>query len=219
MKTKMMRMLMALLLALPLTSTLSLTPSAAQESASRLGASCFCKVTFQSFGDTQPSSIQGSNLLLDLGVVATYSINNENNRQQCRNKCSSVAATNSNFNNPQYWLPKIQCNVKIAAYSAVGTSTYSRAQTPTHANLLDGLKCCTSPARIVCAPGASADTNGPGNKDCKRVWCTGPMSPQPPNNTLLGTWGFTWGNQVINWENPTSFTPAATHVFGHPDCS
>lgn len=133
--------------------------------------------------------------------------------------CSQVAASSNIFNSPQYWLPKIQCNVKIAAYSAVGNSAYTRAQTPTHQYLIDGLKCCSSPERITCAPGAAVDKNGPGNKDCKRVWCTGPISPQPPNNTSVGAWGFTWGNQVINWESPTSFTPAATHVMGHPACS
>ena len=184
--------------------------------------SCFCKVTTQSYGDTTPGpqNILGANLLLDLGVVATY--NNpvtENKRDSCRNTCSQVAANNANFNNPQYWLNKVSCNAKVAAYSAVGANDkYGRAQTPNHPNLINGLRCCTKPASITCASGAAPDTNGPGTKDCKRVWCTGPAATQPPNNTLIGTWGFTWGNQVIQWENPTSFTPAATYVFGSPQC-
>lgn len=183
--------------------------------------SCFCKVTTQAYGDSQPQNILGANLLLDLGVVATYGgIATENKRDSCRTTCSSVAASNPNFNNPQFWLGKISCGAKIAAYSAVGPKDkYGRAQSPTQSNLINGLQCCTSPAKITCAAGAAPDVNGPGNKDCKRVWCTGPAATQPPNNTLLGTWGFSWGNQIINWENPTSFTPAATYVLGNPLCS
>lgn len=213
---KMSRLLLAILLALPLASNIDSTAAQADPWGA---ASCYCKVAYTSYGDQNPVSILGSNLLHDFGVIFTFSENGAINREACRVFCADKAVNASIFNDPQYWLPKVQCNRMFAAYSALGTSTYKHAQAPTHPNLVQGLKCCTRQASITCHPGASADTNGPGNKDCKRVWCTGTISAQPPNNTAVGAWGFTWGNQIINWETPASFTPAATLVFGDPQCS
>ncbi|HWS90696.1 MAG TPA: hypothetical protein VN282_27250 [Pyrinomonadaceae bacterium] len=164
-------------------------------------AHCYCRVA--AFQGDEVAKV--SSPIIDYGVIKTYTgpfPQNDNNRKDCCAECSKKAAQDSRFTNPDNLCNMINRGFsdRVVAYCAVGTKNYSICQT-TFA------KCCATGGDITCPQGWLADSNGPGNNKCKTLACKLSTPPFPPNNTLIGTWGFTWGDGIWKWGPATSITP------------
>ena len=166
-------------------------------------ATCFCKVSMVNLTNVQSAS--GVCLDLTNTVNTTYSgafQENEDNRNDCNTRCTDATA---NITAAQkQTIADCACSSGLAngsplrSYSAVGTKKYKSAQyvgqlvnTPAVIKTV-----CTCPAGWASnmsnvVGGVTAD-----GKCKKEVGACISITPLPPNGTLIGNWGFTWGNTI-----------------------
>jgi hypothetical protein len=133
------------------------------------------------------------NRIIDFGEVASYATQIGHNKD-CEDKVSAAAALDSNFNNKTWLCQQIQHQgqYRVTAYAKVGTLNWSVAQS-IFVTCSGGVTTCTCPV------GWSGDnpsiTGGvTTNGRCAKAACQHGIQPSPPNDTKIGTWGFTWGN-------------------------
>ena len=164
-------------------------------------AHCHCKIALPQ-GDMINTV---SSIVFDLGDIAVYNdpINPQKdaNQANCESKCSTAVhdLVQSHKDELCQRIGKVGSD-KVKGYASVGTRKYRICQT-------EGYRCCAIPGTLTCPGGWDPDWNGPGNNKCKRTACTLHSPPFPPNNTLIGTWGFTWGNAIIQWGPANAVVP------------
>lgn len=84
---------------------------------------------------------------------------------------------------------------KIQAFSVVGVNHNTGQDCQSNRDI--GTLVCE---QVCTCPGGdwTFDANGPGTKDCKRLACL-VSGTEPPNNTPISDWGFTWGSGIWEW--------------------
>ena len=167
-------------------------------------ATCFCKVSYNNLTNQQA----GTGICLDLtGVVnKTYSgvtPMSEANRNDCNVRCTNVTAALTTAQKQSIadcvCAAGIATGTPIRSYSAVGTKDYKSSHQ---------IGILTNTAEVAntickCPIGWLSDTNVDGgvtnNGVCKKLVC-GPWDatafPPPNPGVVVGTWGFTWQNQL-----------------------
>lgn len=169
-------------------------------------ATCFCKISKDNLAGHTSSSGVCQDLTSQIGK--TYSgvyQQHQDNQIDCNDRCKqavmplihsqSVANACCAIGAPS--------GAAIYAYSAVGTKVYWLV--PPDGSLPIG-NLTNSPAvtQAKCPAGWLANmtnVNGGVTADGKCKKFSGPISitPLPANGTQIGTYGFTWGNQVWAW--------------------
>ena len=174
-------------------------PEQSPMSAAADGLGCWCGASVyqgDSFGTF-------NNRVLDWGEIHSY--NNpptQNKEKDCQARCSAQAAQDSSFNNDNFWCAKAAKagQTRVVAYAKIGTRDWQVVQTKY-------VNCCQTGGGITCPQGWLPDGNGPGPNKCKKMVCALQEAPLPPNNTLIGNWGFTWGNGIWMWGKATTIEP------------
>lgn len=186
-------------------------------------AHCYCKA-IQNKGKSAGSSI--SNPIIDFGILKTYSglfPQKDENQTDCVSLCQQKAANDANFNNKTWLCQHKGCpsgQHTVTAYAAVGTRDYTEAQSTPVFTCTGGVTSCKCPTGWTCN-GCSPQVAGGITTDgkCKKVACQPiGITPLPPNNTQVGSWGFVWGNALVAWgtsANGGAPTCTTTPCVGH----
>jgi hypothetical protein len=167
-----------------------------------LKATCFCKVSGANLqGQT---NVQSYFLELTGEVNTSYTgfgQQNEDKQFNCKQRCQKVVDSYD-----KYTIASAACaagvphGAQIGGWSAVGTNGYIQARTVgTLTNTpaaFESVLTCQCPANWL-----SNLTNVPGGMTsdikCKKLaYKPINISPLPPDGTQVGTWGFTWGDEV-----------------------
>ncbi len=179
--------------------------SIAQEpSAQEKGCSCFGVINYKDLTNEHHSSSPGECYRFDnLGSPGGGICITDKHRSECcrRVQAAAVALTDALLQS----IAKCYCDAGmpngtvVQAWSAVGTSDYRRCQRiGTLVNTPAVMEC-------RCPKGWLSNTN---NQDggittdgkCKKIACQPiTITPLPPNDTQIGTWGFIWGNALWVW--------------------
>ncbi len=176
-------------------------------------ATCFCKVS----KDVLWNKTSATGVLLDLTGEVNKSFTgayqqHEDNQKSCKNTCAKLIADKytKNLGIAQATCAAGAANLtEIKAWSAVGTKAYREAAvvgvivnqapvTTTICRCPNGWFTNNTPNSNVNG-GVTVVTSG----NCKRL--AGYMvnvNPLPPNATAMGSWGFTWFDQL--WEYGTT---------------
>src|SRR5665213_1538988 len=182
----------ALALSMALVATIGFT--LARPAPALASAHCFGKVIVYA-GNDAGSSI--SNPIIDLGTLGSW------------------GTQNAHFNDKTWLCQQIQHQgqFRVSAYAAVGTRDYVVAQS-IYVTCTGGVTTCICPATWYANVSnvlGGVTTDG----KCKKAACDGNMvSPNPPNGTPIGTWGFTWGHAFYAWG--TAANGGAAHCTTSP---
>jgi hypothetical protein len=189
-----------------------------------LAATCFCKIS----KDDLRGQRTASGVVMDLtgDVNKTYTgvyQQHEDNQVDCKKLCKTAAEayTKQNIANASC-AAGVSDNSWINAFSAVGTKVYREAleigQLANKPQVTSTT--CTCPPSWLANP-----TNVPGgvtsDGKCKKL-AAKPINitPLPPNGTPVGSWGFTWGDEVWAMGSSANGGAAAcvTSVVTPPHC-
>jgi hypothetical protein len=184
---------------LALVAILAFAVAPPQPASASVTAHCFGEAAVYA-GD----SLSGiNNPIIDFGPLESYTIQFGHNKD-CADKVSAAAASNSNFNNKTWLCQQIQHQgqYRVTAYAKVGTLNWSVAQS-IFVTCTGGVQTCT------CPTGWSGD-----NGRCAKAACQHGIHPSPPNDTKIGTWGFTWGDAFYAYG--TTANGGAAHCVTSP---
>ena len=184
-------------------------------------ANCFCQAACQDNTGHKAGSVKG--YLRDITVVGSYSgvgQQSDTNQTACNTECTTEAAKISKATLAQQACQKgCASGSPIMAWSKVGTREWKSAQG------YGALQ--SSPANTVytCPAGWFSNTTNieggqTGDGKCKKKSGDNTtVTPLPPNGTPLGTWGFTWGTEIIAYGTAanggaptTSTTPGICNI-------
>jgi hypothetical protein len=190
---------------------LSLSFVLASASEAKAEATCFCKISKENLTNSKSASGVLLDLTSNVGKTYTTSIKNgfeqsDKNQTDCNTRCTTAAASYTGQQSiaAQACAAGAPNGTVVRAWSAVGTKEYKTAQ---QIGTLTNIAAVT---QQVCPAGSLANsTNQPGlttDGKCKKHVNPGcPLNPAPPNGTPIGTnWGFTWGDGVWQWFQPTT---------------
>ncbi len=181
-------------------------------------AHCFCKITFSDLEGIQTAN----SVILDLTgeVGKTYRGVNpqrEENQSGCNSRCRDTSA--KYIGRPS--IAAAACasgahnGTPVEAWSAVGTGKYRAAR------LIGVLvnKPAVTQTTCVCPPGSVGNSsNQPGgttDSKCKQKVGTITATPRPPNGTPIGTWGFTWLDEIWQYVSPSCTTVTTSQAECH----
>jgi hypothetical protein len=188
---------------------LSLSFVLASASEAKAEATCFCKISKENLTNSKSASGVLLDLTSNVGKTYTTSIKNgfeqsDKNQTDCNTRCTTAAASYTGQQSiaAQACAAGAPNGTVVRAWSAVGTKEYKTAQ---QIGTLTNIAAVT---QQVCPAGSLANsTNQPGvttDGYCKKQINTCPLPVYPPNGTQIGTWGFTWGNGVYQFVQPTT---------------
>jgi hypothetical protein len=168
-----------------------------------VAATCFCKIS----KDNLWGATAGTGICKDLtpNVARNFTGQSEPDQEACRLSCGPVAEPLKSSQS----IAAACCAIgapngsAIRAFSAVGTKAYRPArETVSGLPIVIGILTNT-PAitQAKCPAGWLANqTNVDGgvatDGRCKKLSGIMNITPSPPNGTEIGTYGFTWGNEV-----------------------
>jgi hypothetical protein len=175
-------------------------PNSNQEMVS-FHATCFCVVSYNNLTNQH----NATGVCLNLREVINHSYGglnpqSEANRNDCNARCTNAAVALSAGQKQEIANCACGANVgngtPIRAYSAVGVKAYKTAQ---QIGVLVNTPAVTN-TTCTCPTGWYANAPITPNSKWNKALC-GPMTATlaPPNNTQLGTWGFTWDNYIYVW--------------------
>lgn len=180
----------------------------------RADAHCFCSLACEDNTNYKGSPVKG--WLWDAGSLATYSgpfQQGDANQTRCNTLCTDKIAAIWNAQNAASLACGHGCadGSAIRGWSKVGTREWKSAQmvgtlvnTPAQTQTR-----CTCPAGSRNGDWVDGGPVPVGTR-CAAVVCdrypTIPAGSYPPNNTQLGTWGFTWGTFIAQFVNATCTT-------------
>ncbi len=192
----------------------------------KVAATCFCVISY----DDLNYKLQRSGVCYDLtqAINTSYSGPNQQgsaNQAKCKSLCNATAA--SLISTETQKIADCACaagkptGTPLRGYSAVGTKAYVLANA-TMGSLQNTAEVKTTTCQ--CPPGWLSDTNVDGgvttDGKCKKLVC-GPWDatafPPPNPGVIVGTWGFTWQNQL--WAFGTTANggaPTCTTVITQP---
>ena len=180
----------------------------------RADAHCFCSLAWQDNTNYKGSPTKG--WIWDSGALATYKGPNQQgdaNQTDCNTKCTGVCRNMTKEQAAQLACDHgVPSGAQLTCWSKVGTKEWKTAQgfpgTLINTPAVNQTT-CTCPAGTVNDAWINGGTIQPGHK-CTFVACdhynTYPANTYPPNNTPVGTWGWTWGAFIAQWVQPTCKT-------------
>jgi hypothetical protein len=190
--------------------------------ANAASASCFCKLSCVDLTNIHTASM----VVKDYGVLFTFhgpNPQNSTNQNKCNTMCTNKAAPDTG----SQAVATAACNLgcpngsTVKAWSAVGNMSYDTAQyigTLVNTPAVTQAKCPTGWTCNGCSPQVDGGITSDGK--CKKVACiANTITPNPPDGTLIGSWGFTWGASFQAWGTSanggapivTTVTPAQCH--------
>jgi len=167
-----------------------------------VAATCFCIISY----DNLHYQLQRTGVCYDLtqAINKTYSGANQQgsaNQNDCKARCNATAA--SLISTETQKIADCACaagkptGTPLRGYSSVGTKAYVVAN-ETMGNLQNIAEVKTTTCK--CPTGWLSNTNVDGgvttDGKCKKNVGTINSSILPPDGTVLGSWGFTWGNGI-----------------------
>lgn len=173
-------------------------------------ATCFCKISM----DNMEGHTYSSGVCNDLTPTANMTFTGPfqqglDNQQKCNNRCAEIIPPfiNSQSVATACCALGAPSGTAIHAYSAVGQKQYwgvptliPYSATPT---LIGTLTNSPAVTQAKCPAGWLGNLNVDGgvtiDGKCKKLSGTMSITPLPPNGTAIGTYGFTWGNEVWAW--------------------
>lgn len=216
--------LFGLLAAAPLCSSVATGPGPAlASSTAAANYTCHCEVYAR-----DANAVAGPNKGIFLGTAAAYVVAGGNippkpDPVQCQNSCA--AATNSLFQSQPVATnacgSQVPTGSLIRSWSRTVNYPYATNQQnpnlPRIANVVGTLKNTPAITKFEdrCPPTWWANSNNQAggvttDGQCKKLAGTMNVPPYPANGTQIGSWGFTWGNEV--WVRGTTANGgAASH--------
>lgn len=184
-----------------------------------LSATCFCKIS----KDNLVGNKSATGVIKDLTgeVNKTFLWQGSGQQDTCQSLCSTAAEKYEKNQSiaASACAAGAQDFTQIIAYSAVGTMEYRGArEIGTLQHILPVTQTtCTCPSTWY------SDMNnvlgGVTTTKCKKLACKPiGIAPLPPNGTPVGSWGFTWGNELWAYgSNANGGAPTCVTVTVYPE--
>lgn len=180
-------------------------------------ATCYCKITYTNL--TGLTSASGVCQDLTGTVNKSYSgldQQSDANQTDCNTRCTGAASsyTGSQAIAACACAAGVVSGTAVRAWSAVGMKEYKTSQ---QIGVLKNTPKVTKTVWTCPAGWLANNTNVNGGvtwgaTGCKKLACRpNTITPLPDNGTLIGTWGFTWGNECYAFGS-TANGGAATSV-------
>lgn len=194
---------------------------AARPPARPASATCFCKMSSDNLSGQSGST--GIVMEITGEINHTYSgMNPQNNYNQedCRNRCRDTAA--GYFKSPAVAAAAcaagVAHNTYIRAFSQVGVKAFKEAHAIGVLNNTppQTVTTCTCPAGWYNNANVLGGITPDGR--CKKLAGKSiGISPLPPDGTAIGSWGFTWGDELWAYSTPQNGgAPACITVVNAP---
>jgi hypothetical protein len=161
-----------------------------------------------------------SGIVHNYGVIATYPITVLNPAKRCSDACSDLVSDKKDIEDATALCAQLDW---VSPQGCVRGRGYIGALGTKNADGTAGKLVCTAPVDAVtqqkcpkgwvcngCDPQVDGGVTTDGK--CKQAACGPNHFPPPPNWTLIGEWGFTWGNYFYAWGSDANGGSAITTI-------